>query len=283
MNISDMFSILVVVTFGPFFLQSPQVSIGADYAADKLAKTEFGVGSIVDIERSEHKVISISSRKILSNVSDAYAQCKSYRDEGLSVSNITMMDGTTQSIRTAFRTAFLRGKKFRFSYRENPFGRGYSKANILLHERNRTLLKSERFAKFKKIKSLGTGVASLTGVSSSTAHFIPVLLMPKDIGGRKLIELSDLKEPQIEVVNNNNCYRVEGLISKEKTVLWITTASYLIVKIEDHTTVNGKLNMQTISYTPRMDENIPVRLFDKQVEDEWKHLKPIALSKTPRQ
>ena len=258
-------------------LSPTNVSVGTFSAKPGRPSNAAEVDSEITRTKAESQgAVHLSAKQILNKVADAYGKCRSYKDSGESKTEFTMKDGSKAILRTSFRTALRRGafaRKFRFTYRENPYERGYSKASVLLHDRNGTFLTQVGGGKFERQETLGTGVARLTGTSSGTAHFLPALLLPDEVGGRKIIEMSDLKPPQIEMVEKSRCYRVEGLYAKEKMVLWITADSFLIVKIEDYATFDKKLELQSISYSASFNERVPDRLFNKQVEGEWKHLK----------
>ena len=229
-------------------------------------------------------VVRMSAKQILDKVASAYAKCKSYIDSGKSITESTMKNGSKDTFRIAFHTALRRGTftiKYRFAYRVNYFGTGYNKATVLWHDGQRTMISERGSVEFEKEESLGRATAGLTGLSSGTAHDIPALLMPKLIGGRKLTEVTTLKPPKQEKLGKHVCYCLEGLYGDSKIVLWIEKNSFLILKIVQYYTVNEKPYVQIISYVPKMNEEIPNRLFEKQVEGEWENLKPIVRNETP--
>ena len=215
----------------------------------------------------------LSSKQILAEVASTYQKCTSYRDSGLFESKTTRNDGSEWSHLIAFRTAFQRDpQKFRFAYRQNYYDQGYREPTILWHDRRITMIGEEETNIFEKQTDLGRAVARLTGVSSSTSHNISALLMPNQIGGRRLVELSNLKPPQIEKIAKDTCYRLEGLYADEKMILWINTETFLITKIESHMTIRGKLKVYNTTHTPEINKKLAASLFEKQVVDEWKGL-----------
>jgi outer membrane lipoprotein-sorting protein len=211
----------------------------------------------------------ITPNQVLNRMARVYRKCESYLDSGISINTYTSNDGTKKQLRYEFRTAFQRGKKFRFAYRENPFGRGYYDARILWHDGKQTMVNSVDSDEFTVEESLGLAVAGLTGVSAGTAHTIPALLMPREIKGRRITEISAIKPLTTEIIEQRECYRIEGKFSGDKTVLWIDKNLFLLVKMEENYFVNGILRQRTTSYIPTLNEKIPDRLFKMHVEGEW--------------
>ncbi|TWU30078.1 hypothetical protein [Bythopirellula polymerisocia] len=223
----------------------------------------------------------LSSQQILKRVGHTYSECKEYQDSGKSITEFTREDGSRWSHNTVFRTAMRRGNdtlEYRFAYRKNYFGKNFSDETILWHDGHCTMVSDEEPANFKKEESLGRATAGLTGISSGTAHYIPVLLMPQLIRGRKLTEFSAHRPPKQEKLGKNICYRLDGLYANDKISLWIEKDTFLILKI---VTGNGEPTIQTITYIPKIDEKIPDRFFGKHVKGEWEEIEPIAPKEKP--
>jgi len=127
--------------------------------------------------------------------------------------------------------------------------------------------------KFEMEESLDLATAGLTGISLGTAHNIPALLMLNIISGRKLTQITGGKSLVQEKLGEKECYRLEGLYGDEKMTLWIEKHSFLILRIVEQVTLDGKSHTQTTTYDPTMNEEIPDRLTDKLVEGEWDRLK----------
>lgn len=218
--------------------------------------------------------VRLTAHDILSKVSSTYRDCKSYWDSGASKTEFLMDDGSKGVILTEFHTALRRRSelelRYRFTFRNSFYGHNYDKPTILWHDRQRTLICDEGQVDFKQEESLRLASARLTGISLGTSHMIPALLMPDLIKGRRIVDLSALLPPKLEKLEDEFCYRVEGLSGGEKTVLWIHHNSFLILKVLEHLTVEEEVGLRTTSYVPVLNEKIPVELLMKKVESEWK-------------
>src|ERR1041384_6459162 len=116
-------------------------------------------------------------------MSTVYATCKSYRDTGV-LTNAFSADFI--DVKT-FQTVFVRSVRFRFEFQNDK-----RKRYIVWAQSNEVLTWWDIDPGTKKHPSLDDGLAGATGVSSGAAHTIPVLLLPNDITGRKLTDLTDL-------------------------------------------------------------------------------------------
>lgn len=225
--------------------------------------------------------IAWSSREILDKVANVYAHCKTYRDSGYCLTEVQESDGSDTATEIAFRTCFRRITKklflYRFAYRGNYFDRGFDEASILWHNGQQTLVRDGGSDEFEKAESIGLATAGFTGVSWGTAHTVPVLLIPDEIGGRRLVAMTSLKPPQKEKLEETSCYRIEGLYGDEKRTVWIQAETYLIMRIVDEMKIDEKIHVQTTRYVPTLDRALTDELFNKQVLGEWddleKHMK----------
>jgi len=215
----------------------------------------------------------LSAIQIMQKVGQVYADCATYRDSGVRIDERVEEDGSKSIRRLEFRTAYQRGGRFRFAFRKDVLGRGFGKAYILWHDGERTMSSWKEPGKFVEEDSLGIAVAGFTGISFGTAHNIPPLLMPEEIGGRTLLEVTALQSPVREKLDESMCYRIEGLFADDKFILWIDVGTYLIIKTERHSSFRRIPRQITISYSPVINEPIPDALFEKQVEGEWEGLK----------
>ncbi|MCA9232783.1 MAG: hypothetical protein KDA57_19190 [Planctomycetales bacterium] len=269
---SGLFAFFVVCS-GIYSSQSPTICLAIDSdssVGESAFSADEGISIAAKNEEKSRGLLRFSPRQILDRVANTYKSCTSYRDSGRFENTVTRKDGSKWSRKIAFRTAFQRvPQRFRFTYRKDYYDRGYQEPIILWHDGQRTLVSEGEPAKFEPQEALGRSVARFTGVSFSTVHNIPALLMPNSIGGRRLIELSHLKPPQIETIEKVVCYRLEGIYADEKMVLWIDSDSYLILKIEEYTSVNEKRGVYATFYDPTLNEKIPNSLLEKEVAGEW--------------
>jgi len=190
---------------------------------------------------------SLTGEQILERMATTYATCKSYRDSGV-VTN----DFNPQHIEVKpFRTAFVRPDQFRFEYDdatpEKPFI-VWAKAGEV---RTWWYIKQG----VKRQRSLEEGIAGATGVSGGAAHTIPTLLLPAQIGGRKLTSMTDLNRLPDEGLDNTPCFKLQGKFADRPTTLWLEKATYLIRQIVEET----ELAKTTTVYRPEVDKDIPAK------------------------
>ena len=69
--------------------------------------------------------------------------------------------------------------------------------------------------------SLGNGIAGATGVSGGSAHTIPALLLPDQIGGRKLTAMTHLERLPDEALDGTLCFKLQGRFGDRPTTLWL--------------------------------------------------------------
>lgn len=213
-----------------------------------------------------------SAEDVLAIVAETYGNCSSYIDSGTATLTTTYKNGRESKTRCKFKTSYIRGKKFRFAYRLNVFDLGYGGPVVLIHDDQATKVKLEGKDEFEVQESLGAAVARLTGVSVGTAHTVPSLLMPKEIGGRKILSLRDITPLKTEKVAQKSCYKIEGSIHGSKIVMWIDKSTYLLAKIEEHRCSNGKNYSEVVVFSPSANLEIADKFFEEQVAGEWSDL-----------
>jgi hypothetical protein len=180
---------------------------------------------------------TLTPRQILARMAAAYANCTSYRDEGKVVSIFEEI---------SFATAFERPSSFRFEYRRGGndpdsyviwrTSPGEARSWWTIRPETRSL-------------SLDLATAGAIGVSASSSHNIPRLLMPYEVTGFSFAS-NDWVDmlPESESVDGHACYKLSGHypLSPETPVsLWIDKDSFLIRKV--------LANSATITYSPQLN------------------------------
>ena len=183
---------------------------------------------------------TITLRQILSRMASAYANCSSYRDEGKVVSAFEEI---------SFATVFERPSSFRFEYRRA----GTVPDNYVIwrtapgEARSWWTIRPET-----RSLSLDLATAGATGLSASSSHNIPILLMPDEVTGFSFASNNWVDTPpESESVDGHACYKLSGHypLSPEMPVsLWIDKASFLIRKVV--------ANSATITYSPQLNVSI---------------------------
>ena len=135
---------------------------------------------------------SLTAKQILDRMAEAYAGCKSYRDSGI-VKTVFVRASGDDTKENTFATAFVRPDRFRF---------GCKRLTDRLNREQRYIVwcKGKEVQTWWNIKSdieqqpsLGKALVGATGVSGGSAHTVPALLFPEEIGGRRLTDLKDAK------------------------------------------------------------------------------------------
>jgi outer membrane lipoprotein-sorting protein len=211
---------------------------------------------------------SWSATQILGRMAEVYAGCKTYRDAGL-VKEVFFAASGDRTVEKPFKTAFIRPDRFRFEYRENNWG---DREDIYIVWRQGKSVKTWWDIKpgVKKEKSLSYALAGPTGVSSGSAHTIPALLMPDEIGGSRLNELEDPKRIEDGKFDHVDCFRIEasyevnakGIKADTSEILWIDRSTFLVRRIDEKTKFDTFRLERTTTYDPVLDGEITDQMLE---------------------
>ena len=139
----------------------------------------------------EPKAEAPTAAQILERMGKAYAGCKTYRDSGAVKTDFIGADRNFTSEKP-FTTAFVRPDKFRYEFKDTkPNGR--VSRFIAWKDGKDVRLWWDVQPGEKKHDSLDIPVAMGTGISGSSAHTVPALLLPDEVSGSRLSELTDVK------------------------------------------------------------------------------------------
>lgn len=180
-----------------------------------------------------------SAADILAKCAEAYASCRTYQDTGEVRRTMT---GSRQSIRHTqrlpFRTAFERPSRFLFEYRDMDLGPTEEWAGGF------ACLKDGRTTCWTSFSGACTGdlanaLAALTGVSGSSASFVPTLLglapayspLPRAGTATLIAE---------EQVDGHECFRIRGKRRGGILVdLWVDCATGLVRRADSSQEFNA--------------------------------------------
>jgi outer membrane lipoprotein-sorting protein len=191
---------------------------------------------------------SLTAQQILDKAATTYATCKSYRDSGVVTEDIGI--GSKRIVTPIpFRTTFIRPDQFRFECG--------SLGPYIIWAKGSEVLKWEIKPGVQKLTSLEIGIAGATGVSGGSAHTIPALLLPDQIGGNKLSAMTDLMRLPDETVDGTSCFKLKGKFSdfKQPRTLWFEKATFLLRRIVEQL----DLAKQTTDYRPEVDKDISAK------------------------
>lgn len=199
-------------------------------------------------------------KQILKRMATVYATCTSYCDTGV-VSTLFIEAKGTRTVEKPFTTAFVRPDRFRFEYREGSHRHlvwrdgqevrtqwlkpGIEKAMAVLLARSpyRNLVRPE---------SLELALAGMTGVSGGSAHTIPALLLPEEVGGRRLTDMTEVKriEDALSEEGGVECYQVLGKYAGHPIVLWIEKSTFCLWRMETQHPFEHFRTEKTTTYFP---------------------------------
>jgi len=200
---------------------------------------------------------AMTASMVLHRVATVYATAKTYQDTGV----VKPAAGGAAPFLSdvPFSTAYRAPDRFRFAFVamhpvmiQTPALRG-------IIYRNGKDVEQWAFSKLTAPSSLDIAIARATGVSSSAAHNIPVLLMPQLVSGRKLTDDAKAQLLPEAPCDGHTCYRVQESHFRGRImeIVWIDRTSFLVRRIDSHLTLpNGVTSSFSTIYQPVI--NAPV-------------------------
>ena len=209
---------------------------------------------VTGIAADKESTDGLTAQQIIDKMATTYATCKSYRDSGVVTNDFGPRPGSGATYPRhvdvkPFRTAFVRPDQFRFEYDDATPEKPY----IVWNKGDEVQTWWHVAPKVQKPPSLGNALAGATGVSGSSAHTIPALLLPDGIEGRKLTAMTDVKRLPDEAMEQTLCFKLEGKFANVPTTLWLDKGTYLLVRMVRDT----GLTLSTTVYKPQVDIEIP--------------------------
>jgi hypothetical protein len=202
----------------------------------------------------------MTATQILTRMAEAYATCFSYSDTGVVSTRFIKTNGT-RIVEKPFTTAFIRPDRFRFEYQENgdrhfAWREGTTvRVEWLKPGMTKILETMPHYQQLMYPESLAMALAGMTGVSGSSAHTIPTLLLPDEIGGRRLTDMTEVcrREDALLEGEGEECYLVAGSYSGHPTVVWIEKATFCVRRIEAQHPFEGFRTETTTMYFPAIN------------------------------
>ncbi len=208
----------------------------------------------------EPKKDNSTAKELLDRMAKVYAGCKSYCDSG--VVKMVFIEGTgNRTVEKPFTTAFVRPDRFRFEYKEKQ-NNAQEYRYIVWRKGNEVQTWWDVKPGVEKPESLGLALAGATGVSSGSAYTVPALLMPKEVGGRRLTDMTGAKRLEDAKLGKVDCLRIEGKYADSPMTVWIDKKTFLVRRIDDQTKFADFRTEATTTYDPAIDEEI----LDKKLE-----------------
>jgi hypothetical protein len=149
----------------------------------------------------------MNPEQILAALAEMYATCLSYRDSGRVVTKVFPESQRPYTSVKPFTTAFIRPDRFRFEYKSRR-GEDEWDRHIIWACGAEVRTWWDVRPGIERRESLNAALPG--GVSGGSAHTIPSLLMPQQVGGRRLTEMVDLVSIGDEPLGGVTCYRLSG-------------------------------------------------------------------------
>ena len=213
----------------------------------------------------EPKQDSLTARQILDHTATIYRECKSYHDSGV-VKTVLIKAGGNLIEEKPFITSFIRPDRFRFEYFEKEANK-QERRYFVWQKRNNIV--AWRDFKIKlgidRPKSISSALAGAMGVSGGSAYTIPRMLLPDQIKGWSLTDMSDIKRIDDSKIENNGCYCIQGRHDDSPMTLWIDKETFLVRRIDSQhkfdnfrtesittydSMINGEITEKMLEYIP---------------------------------
>lgn len=190
---------------------------------------------------------------VLDSMATAYAGCESYADSGLVKTVFTSARGK-RTVERPFRTAFVRPDRFRYEYSSG----GDPEQRYTVWRKGKEV-RTWWFVDpgVERSQSLNLALAGATGVSDGSAHTIPALLLPREVSGRRLLDMTDVRRLDDERLAGVDCFRIAGLYADDPMTLWIDRKSFLVRQILKHDQFSDFSTVATTTYDPVVNTTIP--------------------------
>jgi outer membrane lipoprotein-sorting protein len=211
-------------------------------------------------QAEEPKPEAFKAEDVLGRMAKAYAACKSYQDSG-NVKTVFVWADRNRTVEKPFTTAFVRPDRFRFEYKEKEGG-GPERRHIVWRKGKEVQTWWDVQPGVEKPESLEIALAGATGVSGMSAHTVPALLLPKEVGGRRLTDITEAKRIDDAKLDKVDCFCIEGKFGGNPITLWIDQKTFLVRRIDAQQKFDDFRTETTTTYDPAIDEEIP----DKKLE-----------------
>ncbi len=205
-----------------------------------------------------------NAKDIMDSSKNAYINLEMYQDSGKVLQEVYNLPNQRNSYEKAiyFKTDYASRGLFNFEYYE--VGRSNS-----LYVINRGInYKVQSWWGITNVTktdiSLESPLLAAVGVSSLTSTIIPMLLLPNTTFHSSIFtQLKDEKLIDVEDINGNQCYRIDGNYLTSGTIkIWISKDDFLIRKIEIDKKVKDFRVKSTYQYFPKTPLYIDASVFE---------------------
>ncbi|WP_099259993.1 hypothetical protein [Rhodopirellula bahusiensis] len=199
-----------------------------------------------------------TASQILDRMATTYSECQTYTDSGTLTTTYLSDEGETREVKP-FATAMIRPHQFRFEF--SVEGDSQSRY-IVWRDQGQVRTWWDVGRQSKQPGSLGLGLAGATGVSGGSAHTIPALLMPREVGGRALTDVTKAKRGDDQQHGDHACFTIEALFSGDPITIWIDQKNYLVRRIDSRSEFEDFTTQDSTTYDPVINETIDPSLLN---------------------
>lgn len=195
---------------------------------------------------------SPSAKQILNRMASAYAECQTYSDSGKVTTTYKSADGDETEVKP-FTTAMIRPDQFRFEFTVQ----GNPRSRYIVWQNGKTISTWwDVRRQSEQPESLGMGLAGATGVSGGSAHTIPALLMPREVGGRLLTEVRNAKRGEDSTIAGDACFTIQAQVSGDPITIWIDQKTNLVRRIDSESDFGDFTTQESTTYDPVINGEI---------------------------
>ena len=201
---------------------------------------------------------SITAKEIVERMGNTYTSCQTYRDSGI-VTELIIFGGNEDTREKPFCTVFIRPDRYRFEYKEMKRN---NKEYRYIIWRNGKDVQTWWDVKpgIKKLQSLEFALAGATGVSGGSAYTIPTMLVPQEIRGRRLTDMTEMKRIEDVKINKVDCFCIQGLYAGNPRTLWICKKTFLVRRIYEEGKFDNVSTQSTTTYNPYINREITEKM-----------------------
>jgi hypothetical protein len=173
-----------------------------------------------------------AAEAILIQMKDAYAQCATYQDTGVVTTTFIQSDRTWIDEKP-FSTAFIRPDRFRFEFKSQVSSIDPTYIIYVIWRNGAEVLSWwDVTPGITTEESLDMAIAGATGVSFGSAHTIPPLLLPNEISGRLLTDITEAQRIEDAEIEGVKCFRIQGKFVDDPITIWIEANTFLLRRSE---------------------------------------------------
>ena len=209
---------------------------------------------------AEPKSEGLTAAQILERLAKTYSSSQTYRDTGVVTTVYIEADGK-RSVERPFTTAFIRPDRLRFEYRDKIIN-NKERHYIIWTAAGQIQTWWDVTPGVKKPKSLARALAGAKLVSGGSAHTVPALLLPNEVIGTRLTDLSDGTRLPDDKLDALDCFRIQGKLDETSVTLWIDNAAGLLRRLDSTEKFEKFRTETTTTYDPVINAEVPAKLLD---------------------